>query len=88
MSLLSCDVEYPPSTRKLTPITDLRSGGCERHAMTVPLVAGIFLFANPIVDVWSRKIVGWSVQAVASEGDAKVLLRSPSRRYELRDGDT
>ena len=48
-------------------------------------VAGIFLFAYLIIDVWSRKIVGWSVQAEESEEHAKTLFRSLAHRHELRD---
>ena len=48
-------------------------------------VAGIFLFAYLIIDVWSRKIVGWSVQAEESEEHAKALFRGLAHRYQLRD---
>ena len=46
-------------------------------------VCGIFVFPYLIVDVWSRKIVGWSVEAEESEEHAVALLRSLQHRYNL-----
>ena len=48
-------------------------------------VSGMFLYAYLIVDVWSRKIVGWSVQAEESEDHAVELFRSLARRLSLRN---
>jgi putative transposase len=46
-------------------------------------VSGIFLYAYLVVDVWSRKIVGWSVECEESEQLAVELFRSLVRRHNL-----
>jgi putative transposase len=47
-------------------------------------VSGIFLYAYLIIDVWSRKIIGWAVEAEESEGLAVQLFRSLVFRLGLR----
>jgi putative transposase len=47
-------------------------------------VSGIFLYAYLIIDVWSRKIVGWSVEAEESEHLAVQLFRSLIYRLHLK----
>ena len=47
-------------------------------------VSGIFLYAYLIVDVWSRKIVGWTVEAEESEALAARLFRNLLSRLGLR----
>lgn len=47
-------------------------------------VSGIFLYAYLVIDVWSRKIVGWSVEGEESEQLAIELFRSLVRRHHLR----
>ena len=46
-------------------------------------VSGIFLYAYLVIDVWSRKIVGWSVECEESEQLAIGLFRSLVRRLKL-----
>ena len=47
-------------------------------------VSGIFLFAYLVIDVWSRKIVGWIVEAEESEHHAAGLFRSLVHRLKLK----
>jgi len=47
-------------------------------------VAGIFLYAYLIIDVWSRKIVGWSIEAEESETLAVRLFQSLVHRLDLK----
>lgn len=47
-------------------------------------VSGIFLYLYLIIDVWSRKIVGWSVEGEESEHLAVQLFRNLIVRHGLR----
>lgn len=38
-------------------------------------VAGIFLFAYTVIDLFDRSIVGWTIEAVESEENAKILFQ-------------
>ena len=46
-------------------------------------VCGVFLYAYLVIDVWSRKIVGWSVESEESEHLAIELFRTLVRRLHL-----
>ena len=47
-------------------------------------VRGIFLYAYVIIDVWSRKIVGWEVHTEESSDIAAELFRRLSREEDVR----
>lgn len=47
-------------------------------------VAGIFLYAYIVVDVWSRKIVSWTVESEESERHAARLFQNMARLHDLR----
>lgn len=48
-------------------------------------VSGMFLYAYLVIDVWSRKIVAWSVETEESEQHAVQLFESLARRLNLRN---
>lgn len=47
------------------------------------LVNGIFLYAYVLMDVWSRKIVGWEVHTEESEAHANEFFRRVSREQNV-----
>ena len=81
--------ESRPATKHSTPPELVATGPNQVFSWDITYlktgVSGMFLYAYLIVDVWSRKIVGWSVEAVESEEYAVQLFRSLARRLNLRD---
>ena len=81
--------ESRPATKRNAPPQLVATGPNQVFSWDITYlktgVSGIFLYAYLIVDVWSRKIVGWSVEAEESEEHAVQLFRSLARRLNLRD---
>ncbi|WP_181015333.1 integrase core domain-containing protein, partial [Alkalispirochaeta sphaeroplastigenens] len=46
-------------------------------------VSGIFWYCYAVIDVWSREIVGWTIQTSESEEHARNLFESIKRRRNL-----
>ncbi len=46
-------------------------------------VSGLFLYAYVIIDIFSRKIVGWKISDVESADEAVLLFRRLTSRYDL-----
>jgi len=47
-------------------------------------VRGIFLFAYVLIDVWSRKIVGWEIHTEESDTIARDFFRRVASRHHVR----
>lgn len=80
--------ESRPAQRRSAPPELVASGPNQVYSWDITYlktgVAGIFLYAYLVIDVWSRKIVGWSVESEESEQLAVELFRSLVRRQNLR----
>ena len=79
--------ESRPARRRSAPPELVASGPNQVYSWDITYlktgVSGIFLYAYLVVDVWSRKIVGWSVECQESEQLAVELFRSLVRRHNL-----
>jgi len=81
--------ECRPATKHAAPPELAASGPNQVFSWDITYlktrVSGMFLYAYLVVDVWSRKIVGWSVETEESEQHAAELFRSLARRLNLRN---
>ena len=79
--------ESRPARRRAAPPELVASGPNQIYSWDITYlktgVSGIFLYAYLVIDVWSRKIVGWSVEREESEQLAVELFRSLVRRHTL-----
>ena len=79
--------ESRPAQRRAAPPELVASGPNQLYSWDITYlktdVSGIFLYAYLVMDVWSRKIVGWSVEREESEQLAVELFRSLVRRQNL-----
>ncbi len=77
-----------PATRRAGPPELVATGPNQVFSWDITYlktgVSGIYLYAYLIVDVWSRKIVGWSVETEESEARAAQLFRNLQRTLHLR----
>jgi transposase InsO family protein len=79
--------ESKPAQRRAVPPERVATGPHQVFSWDITYLktagAGIFLYAYLIIDVWSRKIVGWSVEREESEQRAVELFQSLVRRNHL-----
>ena len=79
--------ESRPALRRATPPELVATGPNQVFSWDITYmkteVSGIFLYAYLIIDVWSRKIVGWSVEAEESEQLAAQLFGSLVHHTQL-----
>lgn len=77
-----------PGTRKNSPPELIATGPNQVWSWDITWlktgVSGIFFYAYVIVDVWSRKIVGWEVHLKESDEIAAELFRRLASKYNLR----
>jgi putative transposase len=76
-----------PAQRRAAPPELVATGPNQIYSWDITYlktgVSGIFLYAYLVIDVWSRKIVGWSVEREESEQLAVELIRSLVRHHNL-----
>ena len=77
-----------PGNRKAAPPELIATGPNQVWSWDITYlktgVSGIFLYAYVIIDVWSRKIVGWEVHQRESDEIAAELFKRLASRYDLR----
>jgi putative transposase len=77
-----------PGTRKSAPPELIATGPGQVWSWDITWlktgVSGIFLYAYVILDVWSRKIVGWEVHSTESEEIAADLFKRLAAEQNLR----
>jgi len=81
--------ESRPTTRRAAPPELVATGPNQVFSWDITYlktsVSGIYLYTYLIVDVWSRKIVGWSVETEETEDRAVQLFRNLQRTLHLRE---
>lgn len=56
----------------------------EYHVSKKNSVAGIYFYLYTIIDVWSRKIVGWSIEASKNYEYSEPLFKRVMKTYSLK----
>ncbi len=80
--------ECRPATKRAAP-AELKATGpnqvwCWDITYLPTIVKGMFLYAYIIIDVWSRKIVGWEIHSEESEVHARTLFQRLSIKNKLK----
>ncbi|MGH9439914.1 MAG: IS3 family transposase, partial [Terriglobia bacterium] len=80
--------ESRPATKRAAPPELVADGPNQLFSWDITYlktgVSGAFLYAYMIVDVWSRKVIGWSLEAEESEDLAAQLFQTLARKLGLK----